>query len=130
MKLFAGVLIGIGVALSIIFIVESVCRSFLPLPANFKASDFSAAGAMPIGLQISDAVAWTLGIFGGGLVGGLVAGRKPIISWIVALIVFGLAALSFLSLPYDSWIVQSAGVAIVFAAGLASWYARKLPNLQ
>ncbi|MEM6410818.1 MAG: hypothetical protein AAF683_04730 [Pseudomonadota bacterium] len=134
MKLTSGIIIGLGVAVAIIFIVESIGHALFPAPAGLVLSSVSGIHVgeegLPLGMQITDVLAWTLGIFGGGLVGGIVAGRRAIISWIVAPIILCLAALSFGRLPYEEWLVQAALGLIFVAAGLASYYARELPNLR
>ncbi|MEM7662291.1 MAG: hypothetical protein AAF292_08565 [Pseudomonadota bacterium] len=130
----AGIFIGLGIAVAIIFVVESIGRSMFPVPASVSWSSLPTTHAgddvFPLGLQVIDVIAWTIGIFGGGLVGGIAAGRRAIISWIVAPIILCLAALSFGRLPYEEWLVQAALGSIFIAAALASYYARELPNLQ
>ena len=124
MKLTSGIIIGVGVAVAIIFIVESIGHAFFPVQVGLGDE------RLPLGMQITDVLAWTLGIFGGGLVGGVAAGRRALVSWIVAPIIVSLATLSFARLPYEEWLVQIALGLVFIAAGLASYCARELPNLQ
>ncbi|MEM9670219.1 MAG: hypothetical protein AAF950_14955 [Pseudomonadota bacterium] len=134
MRLIAGSIIGLTIALAIIFVVESVIGLIMPFAAGIggepNSSGSSIRDSLPLGPQICDIIALTLGIFGGGLIGGLVAGRRAIISWLVAPFVLLPAALSYFSFPYDEGLIRWALGSMLFAAALASWYARRRPNFE
>lgn len=110
--LFAGLAIGIG----IIFVVENIGQAVVSL---FVPEELAAAGPVPLGVKVTDLVSWTLGIFGGGLVASLVAGHRPLMAWLVGIVILGLAAATIVLLDYPQWITVGAILLAVLASGLA-----------
>ena len=134
MRLFAGFLVGLGIAVAIIFVVESLGHALFPQPPGLDVRDpvalEAAKGEIPLGTQIFDLVGWTAGIFGGGLVGGLVAGHKAAISWLVGIAVFVLSAMTLALLSYPQWLINGAVICTVLSAGLAGRFAARMPEIR
>lgn len=131
-KVGLGLLAGLAIGISIIFVIESFGHALFPAPAQLDITDprsREALGAsIPLGAKICDLIAWTLGIFGGGLAGGLVAGHRATIAWLVGLVIFGISAMTLMLLPYPQWMINGAIVCAIFAAGLAGQIATHAYN--
>ncbi|MEL7128596.1 MAG: hypothetical protein AAGK23_03535 [Pseudomonadota bacterium] len=110
-----GVLMGLVIGVAIIFVVENIGFAIFSNHDGLTVSE-----PLPLGAKIFDLVGWTLGIFGGGLAGGLIAGHRALIAWLVGLVLLGMAAMSLATTSYPQVFATLTIVLAIAAAGLAS----------
>jgi pimeloyl-ACP methyl ester carboxylesterase len=88
--------------------IEWLGQRLYPPPAVLKADDLEALAAyvtaLPIGALLFVLLAWLLGVFLGGLIAALLAGRRPRLytGVIAAVILFGAIA-NFAMIPHPAW---------------------------
>ncbi len=116
MRRLAALLAGLVIGIAIIFVVETIGQGLVGL---FIVRDAAPGGGVPLGVKVLDLVSWTLGIFGGGLVASLVAGHRPLLAWLVGIVILALAAMTIALLDYPQWITIGAVMLAVVAASLA-----------
>lgn len=118
-----GVLTGLLIGVSVIFVVENVGHALFPDHDSLAVSEPG-----PLGAKVFDLVGWTLGIFGGGLAGGLIAGHRALIAWLVGLLLLGMAAISLATTAYPQTFAVLTIVLAIVAASLASVFITRRYN--
>lgn len=122
MKSGLAVAAGLVIGLALIFVLETLGHGLLAVVRMLFGT------APPSSALIVDLVTSSIGIFGGGLVGGLVAGHRALIAWIVGISLFAFAALLLWRLDYPDWVMQGAAVLGLISAALAGQFAARIPN--
>ncbi len=109
--------------------VEWLGHRLYPPPAGLKADDLEAmaahVAAMPIGALLFVLLAWLLGVFLGGLLAALVAGRRPrLYAGVIAAVILLGAIANFAMIPHPAWFMALAVISLPLvgfaAAGLAT----------
>lgn len=109
--------------------VEWFGHRLYPPPAGLKADDLEAmaahVAAMPIGALLFVLLAWLLGVFLGGLLAALVAGRRPrLYAGVIAAVILLGAIANFAMVPHPAWFMALAVISLPLvgfaAAGLAT----------
>jgi len=109
--------------------VEWFGHRLYPPPAGLKADDLEAmaahVAAMPIGALLFVLLAWLLGVFLGGLLAALVAGRRPrLYAGVIAAVILLGAIANFAMIPHPAWFMALAVISLPLvgfaAAGLAT----------
>jgi hypothetical protein len=106
-KIGAGIL-GIAVAVALVWIVEMIGHSIYPPPADLDTGDMDVMRAyvdtLPLGALLSVAVAWFIGSFGGTFAACKVGTARPLV---YALVVGGMmfvgASFNLLIIPHPMW---------------------------
>lgn len=88
--------------------VEWLGHRLYPPPAGLQANDLEAlaahAATMPIGALLFVLLAWLLGVFLGGLVAVLLAGRRPqLYAGVIAAVILLGAIANFAMIPHPAW---------------------------
>jgi len=109
--------------------VEWLGHRLYPPPAGLKADDLEAlaahVAAMPIGALLFVLLAWLLGVFLGGIVAALLAGRRPrLYAGVIAAVILLGAIANFAMIPHPAWFMTLAVISLPLvgfaAAGLAT----------
>ena len=125
----AGTVTGVLVAALTISGVEWLGHRLYPPPAGLKADDFEALAAhvatMPIGALLFVLLAWLLGVFVGGLLAALLAGRRPrLYAGVIAAVILLGAIANFAMIPHPAWFMALT-VLVLPLAGFAAAAARQ-----
>ena len=113
------VLAGVGVAIGIVFAVESISSRFYPLPPVTSYSDPEAMTAMmsrlPRAALLIVLLGWGLATMAGAWIAARVAGRRQGPAWTVGVVLLAAAVFNMLELPHPLWF-WIAGVAVFLPA--------------
>lgn len=104
--------------------IEWLGHRLYPPPEGLKADDLEAlaayVAALPIGALLFVLLAWLLGVFLGGLVAALLAGRRPrLYAGVIAAVILLGAIANFAMVPHPAWFM----VATVLTLPLAGFAA-------
>jgi pimeloyl-ACP methyl ester carboxylesterase len=109
--------------------IEWLGHRLYPPPAGLKADDLEAlaahVAAMPIGALLFVLLAWLLGVFLGGLVAALLAGRRPrLYAGVIAAVILLGAIANFAMIPHPAWFMALTVLSLPLA-GFAAAAARQ-----
>ena len=114
----AGIL-GIAVAVALVWIVETIGHSIFPTPADLDTGNSDVMRAyidtLPLGALLSVAAAWFLGSFGGTFAACRIGTARPLIYvLVVGGMMFAGATFNLLLIPHPIWF-SILGVVGIFA---------------
>jgi hypothetical protein len=117
-KIGAGIL-GIAVAVALVWIVETIGHSIYPPPADldFGNSDVMRAyiDTLPLGALLSVAAAWFIGSLGGTFAACRIGTARPLVyALVVGLMMFSGATFNLTIIPHPIWF-SILGVVGIFA---------------
>jgi len=106
-KIGAGIL-GIAVAIALVWVVEKIGHSIYPPPADLDTGDTDVMRAyvdtLPLGALLSVAVAWFIGSVGGTFAACKVGTARPLVyALVVGGMMFAGAAFNLLIIPHPMW---------------------------
>ena len=106
-KIGAGIL-GIAVAVALVWVVEKIGHSIYPPPADLDTGDTDVMRAyvdtLPLGALLSVAVAWFIGSVGGTFAACKVGTARPLVyALVVGGMMFAGAAFNLLIIPHPMW---------------------------
>ena len=126
LRLILGMIAGVFAGGLTTGIVEAIVHSFIfKPPPGFDASNPEALriimDEIPLGAKVGVIVAWGMGVLVGGTLAAFLTRRGPMTAWWVGAILFGMAAMTMLSIPHPAWMWAAAiitTVVMAYAAGL------------
>jgi hypothetical protein len=128
LKIIAGLVAGLAVALASIYVIWLIGLQIYPLPQESGAVSLESEGAliqsMPTGAQAFIVLAW----FGGAYLGALTAthiSRRYWPGWIIAGFVACVAIANIVMFPHPEWMQIGAVVVPIVGGLLASHWARR-----
>ena len=128
LKILAGLVAGLVVALAAIYVIWLVGLQIYPLPPESGQGSLESEGAliqaMPTGAQAFIALAW----LGGAFVGGLTAvqiSRRYWPGWIIAALVAFISISNIVMFPHPEWMQIAAVIVPVIGGLLATHWARR-----
>jgi len=121
-KIIAGI-VGIIVAGTLVWIVETVGHTIYPTPADLDVGNTDVMRAyidtLPLGALLTVAIAWFIGSLGGTLVACKVGSARPLIYLlVVGGMMFAGAAYNLTIIPHPIWFSVLGIVGIFFGAWL------------
>ena len=111
--------------------IEMLSHMIYPVPEDMDFADSERVrvfmSTLPVGAILSIGLAWSIGAFGGTLVGAWIATAKPLVYAIVVggLVLAGAVAMLIL-LPHPWWFTISAPLAVVVGAYAGMYIATRL----
>ena len=134
MRKAAGLIVGVVVAIGLIAAVQLFSHTVYPPPTNVDFSNEDDARRMlataPPGSLLFVVGAYVTGVFGGGLIAGLIARETPaLFAWAVGGFVLTGAIVNMYAIPHPLWFSILSVIGIVVSAWLAvvATSARELP---
>lgn len=131
----AAAIVGVIVAIVLVQSIEMLSHMIYPIPEDMDFTDTDKVrefmSTLPIGAILFIGLAWSVGAFGGTLVGAWIATAKPLV---YAIIVGGFvlvgAVTMLILLPHPWWFTISAPLAVVVGAYLGMYLATRLRGSQ
>ena len=128
-KIGAGIL-GIAVAVALVWVVETIGHSIYPPPADLDTGDMDVMRAyvdtLPLGALLSVAAAWFIGSFGGTFVACKVGTARPLVYvLVVGGMMFAGAAFNLTIIPHPMWFSILGVVGIFVGAWLGMTLGRR-----
>ena len=127
----AAAVIAVIVAIVLVQSIEMLSHAIYPIPEDMDFSDSDKVrdfmSTLPVGAIVFIGIAWTVGAFGGTLVGAWIATAKPLVYAIVAGgVVLAGAITMLILLPHPWWFTISAPLGVVVGAYLGMSVATRL----
>lgn len=127
----AAAIVGVIVAVSLIWLIETLGHVVYPLPADIDFGNSEQVRTftttLPAGAILFVGAAWAFGAFCGTVIAALIATAKPVI---YAIIVGGIVLAGSISMliiiPHPGWFTISAPIAVLVAACLGMYVAPQL----
>ena len=121
MRKAAGLIVGVAIAIGLIATVQLLGHAVYPPPTNVDFSNEDDARRMlataPPGSLLFVVGAYVTGVFGGGLIAGLIARETPaLFAWAVGGFVLTGAIVNMYAIPHPLWFMIVTVVGIVAAA--------------
>ena len=131
MRKAVGLIVGVAVAIGLIAAVQITGHAVYPPPTDIDFSNEEDAKRMlasaPHGSLLFVVGAYATGVFGGGLVAGLIAGTTPGLSvWAIGGFVLTGAIINMYAIPHPLWFIIVTVAGIVAAAYMTDRVATKL----
>ena len=128
LKVVAGLVAGLFVALAAIYVIWLVALQVYPLPVEGGIRSLESEGAliesMPTGALIFVAIAW----FGGAFIGALTAAhisRRLWPAWVVAFLVAAISISNIVMFPHPTWMQLAAVIVPILGGLIATHMARR-----
>jgi hypothetical protein len=127
----AAAIVGVIVSITLVQSIEMLSHMIYPIPEDTDFSDAERVrefmSTLPVGAILSIGVAWSIGAFGGTLVGAWIATAKPLIYAIIVggTVLAGTVTMLIL-LPHPWWFTISAPLGVVVGAYLGMYIATRL----
>ena len=128
-------IVGVVVAIILVQGIEMLSHVIYPIPEDMDFSDIRKVRefmtTLPVGAILSVGLAWSIGAFGGTLVGAWIATAKPLIYAIVVggFVLAGAVAM-LIMWPHPWWFTISAPLAVVVGAYLGMSIGSQLRKSQ
>ena len=124
-------IVGIIVAVSLVWIIEALGHMVYPLPVDIDFGDSEQVrtftATLPAGAILFVGAAWAFGAFCGTIVAALIATAKPVIyGIIVGGIVLAGSISMLIIIPHPWWFRIAAPIAVLVAAFLGTYVAPQL----
>lgn len=124
-------MVGVIVAIVLVQSIEMLSHMIYPIPEDIDFSDAEKVrelmSTLPVGAILAIGLAWSVGAFGGTLVGAWIATAKPLVyAIIVGGVVLAGAVTMLILLPHPWWFAISAPLAVVVGAYLGMYVATHL----
>ena len=124
MRAVFAVLVGLAVALALIFGIELIGHTIWPPPAELDATDPEAlaayVGTLPFGALAIVLVAWIAGAFAGATVAGRLgrvrSGRPALV---VGALILAATVANLAAIPHPTWVATAGLAGIVLATAAA-----------
>lgn len=119
MRQVLGAVLGIAVAIGVIFAVELIGHALLPVPTDYDPMTESGAARYLTEAPLAAKLALIGGWFFGALAGGWVAvriGARAWLGWLVAGVIALACVANFMMIAHPMW-MQVAGIALPLLAG-------------
>ena len=131
----AAAIVGVIVAMILVQGVEMLSHVIYPIPEDMDFADTERVrvfmSTLPVGAILSIGLAWSIGAFGGTLVGAWIATAKPLVyAIVVGGFVLAGAITMLILLPHPWWFTISAPLAVVVGAYLGMYIATRLRDAQ
>lgn len=131
MRRFAGVLIGVIIAIGLIATIQTIGHAVYPAPASVDFRDRETVAGMlaeaPVGSLLFVIGAYVSGVIGGGLIAALIARESPaLFAWAMGGFVLAGAIVNMYSIPHPLWLAIAAVAAIAAAACFTAVAGEKL----
>lgn len=123
MRQLVGVLLGIAVAVGVVFLVELIGHAVLPVPTDYDPMTEEGAARYLREAPIAAKLGLVFGWFAGALAGGWMAvrvGRRTWLAWIVAIMIALAGVTNVIMIPHPLWMQAAAVAAPLLAGWLAS----------
>jgi hypothetical protein len=133
-RMILGIVIGIGVAIVTVMIMQKVGHIMYPPPPDFEVENSEALRAyvdtMPLGAFLFVLASYFIGTFDGVFIACLIARLKyHIFAILIGGLMLILTIVNLIVIPHPHWFSASAVVGIIASAFLAYWLAtRTLPE--
>ena len=125
MRQVLGAVLGIAVAVGVVFLVELIGHAALPVPTDYDPMTEDGAARYlreaPIAAKLALVFAWFVGALAGGWIAVRVGGRAWL-AWIVAGVIAAGGIANIMMIPHPLWMQ----VAAVAAPLLAGWIASRI----
>lgn len=123
MRQLLGVVLGIAVAIGVVFVVETIGHALLPVPTDYDPMTEDGAARYLREAPIAAKLGLVFGWFAGALAGGWVAvriGGRARLAWIVAGLIALAGVANIMMIPHPLWMQVAAVTAPLLAGWLAS----------
>lgn len=128
LKIIAGLVAGLIVALAAIYVVQAIGNAIYPLPAEANLWSYEGAealiGGMPLGAQAFVVGAWFASAFVGGLTAAQIS-RTLWPAWVIVALVAFASILNIVMIPHPEWMQIAAVVAPVMGGLIAVHRAKR-----
>lgn len=119
MRQVLGAILGIAVAVGVVFLIELAGHALLPPPVGYDPMTEAGAARYlreaPLAAKLALVFGWFLGALAGGWTAVRVGGRAWL-AWVVAGVIVIGGVMNFAMIPHPAWMV-AAGVVLPLAAG-------------
>lgn len=123
MRVLAGLVVGLCVAVAVVAAGEAFGHWLYPVPSDVDPSDPRAlktlVEALPAQAMVAVLLAWATGSFLGAVVAVAIA-KRPWVSLVIGLAVLAAAAATMTLIPHPPWFMIASLPATLFPAWIAS----------